>query len=71
MNRLNGLPQHKNLAQQTTTLAQLREELRNLDNTIMHEEARLGDYKRTSTKDLLALKFGGLLECAEKATVRD
>lgn len=30
---------------------------------------RLSDFKRTTTKNWMILKFGGLLECAEKATV--
>ena len=30
---------------------------------------RLGDFKRTSTKNWMTLKFGGLLELAEKATI--
>ena len=30
---------------------------------------RLGDFKRTQTKNWMALKFGGILECAEKATI--
>ncbi|KDQ18147.1 hypothetical protein BOTBODRAFT_29483 [Botryobasidium botryosum FD-172 SS1] len=62
-------PEHKNLPAQTSTLANLREELRNLDNSILNEEARLSDFKRTTTKDFMALKFGGLLECAEKARI--
>ena len=31
--------------------------------------SRLADFKRSSTKNWMMLKFGGLLECAEKATV--
>ena len=30
---------------------------------------RLGDFKRAQTKNWMALKFGGLLECAEKASI--
>jgi len=32
--------------------------------------SRIGDFKRSSSKSWMMLKFGGLLECAEKATVR-
>lgn len=44
--------------------------MRQLDSTILIEEARLGDYKRQTTKDWMALKFGGLSELAEKMMVR-
>lgn len=36
----------------------------------MVEEAKLGDFKRVSTRNFMALKLGGLLEFGEKATVR-
>lgn len=62
--------QHKQLQTQQELLHQLREEIRQLDSTIIVEEARLGDYKRQTTKDWMALKFGGLSELAEKAMVR-
>ena len=35
----------------------------------MTEEARIGDFKRRTTKNFMTLKLGGLLEFAEKATV--
>lgn len=35
----------------------------------MDSEARLSDHKRVATKSALSLKFGGLLELAEKATI--
>jgi prefoldin subunit 5 len=62
-------PEHKNLAQQTDTLNRLREEIRMMDSEIMTEEAALGDFKRSKTRALMGLKFGGLLECCEKGTV--
>jgi hypothetical protein len=43
--------------------------MRQLDSEIMTEEARIGDFKRRATKNFMALKLGGLLEFAEKATV--
>lgn len=55
---------------QQDLLRQLREEMQQLDSTILVEEARLGDYKRQTTKDWMALKFGGLSELAEKVMVR-
>lgn len=55
---------------QRDLLKQLQDEIRQLDSDIMVEEARLGDFKRQTTKDWMALKFGGLVEFAEKALVR-
>jgi len=55
--------------QQTNMLAQLTDEMRQLDTEILSEEARVGDFKRRVTKQFMLLKFGGLLEFAEKATV--
>ncbi|EJD07821.1 uncharacterized protein FOMMEDRAFT_40425, partial [Fomitiporia mediterranea MF3/22] len=60
---------HKSLQQQTELLNNLRDQIRNLDYEILSEEAKLGDFKRSSTKNWMMLKFGGLLECAEKATI--
>ena len=63
-------PDNKNLQQQTDLLNRLRDEIRAMDTDIMTEEARLGDFKRTSTRNWMGLKFGGLLECCEKGAVR-
>jgi predicted RNase H-like nuclease (RuvC/YqgF family) len=63
-------PEHKNLHLQTDALNVLRAEIRSLDSDIMSEEAALGDFKRTTTRQWLGLKFGALLECSEKGTVR-
>lgn len=62
-------PEHKNLPMQTDTLNSLRAEIRSLDSEIMSEEAALGDFKRITTRAWMGLKFGGLVECAEKGTV--
>ena len=35
----------------------------------MTEEAALGDFKRTSARAFMGLKFGGLMECSEKACI--
>lgn len=61
--------EHKNFATQTDILTRLREEIKFLDTEIMNERARIGDFKRQTTKDFLALKFGGLLQCGEVSTV--
>jgi len=62
-------PEHKNLQLQTDSLNVLRAEIRSLDSEIMSEEASLGDFKRTTTRQWMGLKFGALLECSEKGTV--
>ncbi|KAF8513294.1 hypothetical protein JB92DRAFT_2830442 [Gautieria morchelliformis] len=61
--------ENKNLPAQTSLLGNLRDEIRGLDTEIMVEEARLGDFKRLSTRNFMALKLGGLLEFGEKATI--
>jgi hypothetical protein len=63
------LLENKNLPSQTDLLNKLRDEMRQLDSEIMIEEARIGDFKRRTTKSFMTLKLGGLLEFAEKATV--
>jgi len=62
-------PEHKNVQMQTETLNRLQEEIRQLDSQIMTEEASLGDYKRTVSRKILAIKFGGLQECCDKGTI--
>ncbi|KAF9457410.1 hypothetical protein BDZ94DRAFT_1202761 [Collybia nuda] len=62
-------PEHKNLPMQTDTLNSLRSEIHSLDSEIMSEEAGLGDFKRSTTRAWMGLKFGGLVECAEKGTI--
>lgn len=61
--------EHKSLQVQTDTLQKLRDEMRALDSEIMSEEARLGDFKRTSTRAFMGLKFGGLQELCSKGTI--
>ncbi|KIJ40998.1 hypothetical protein M422DRAFT_48793 [Sphaerobolus stellatus SS14] len=61
--------EHKNLPAQTDLLNRLRDEIRQLDTDILVEEARLGDFKRSSTRNFMGLKLGGLLEFGEKATI--
>lgn len=50
-------------------LNQLRDEIRRLDTEIVIEETKLTDFKRLCTRNFLALKYGGLKELGEKATV--
>ena len=63
--------QHKNLTAQTDLLAQLREQMRSLDSQILIYDASVSDFKRSSTRQFMTLKFGGLVELAEKITVSD
>ncbi|KAG8911393.1 hypothetical protein FRC01_005734 [Tulasnella sp. 417] len=62
-------PGHKQQLTQRDLINQLREEGRQLDETILAEEAGLGDYKRQTTKDWMTVKFGGLCELAEKVMI--
>ncbi|KIY71647.1 hypothetical protein CYLTODRAFT_390084 [Cylindrobasidium torrendii FP15055 ss-10] len=62
-------PEHKNLAIQTDTLNRLRDEIRAMDSDIMADEASLSDFKRTATRAMLGLKFGGLHELGQKAAI--
>ncbi|KAJ7182852.1 hypothetical protein C8R43DRAFT_868755 [Mycena crocata] len=62
-------PEHKNLASQTDVLNQLQAQIRSMDSEIMTEEAALGDFKRSSARSLMGLKFGGLMELSEKGCV--
>lgn len=39
-------PENKQLYQQTELLERLRSEMRQMDSDIVHEESRIGDYKR-------------------------
>jgi hypothetical protein len=63
-------PEHKNFIPQTELLNKLRDEIRGLDVDIMKDEASIGDFKRSATRTLVGLKFGGLIECCEKGVVR-
>ena len=63
-------PDHKNFSSRTEALNSFREAVRDMNLAIKIEEAALADFKRTSTKMWMGLKFGGLLECCEKGAVR-
>jgi hypothetical protein len=63
-------PEHKNFVSRTQALNSYRKAAREMNSKIKLEEAALADYKRTSTKMWMGLKFGGLLECCEKGAVK-
>ena len=61
---------HKDRAVQTALLEGLRNLIRELDEEMMTEEAKLGDLKRTLVQFWMTLKFGGMEECCRKGIVR-
>ncbi|KAF8749213.1 Eisosome component PIL1 [Rhizoctonia solani] len=63
-------PEHKSRMAQVELLNELKEEGRRLEIDIVNEEAAIGDYKRRATREFLGLKFAGMVELAEKTTVR-
>lgn len=54
---------------QTDILHKLRDEIRQLDTEIMTEEAKLGDFKRSTTRSFMGLKFGGMMELSQRGTI--
>ncbi|KAL8284059.1 hypothetical protein RQP46_005172 [Phenoliferia psychrophenolica] len=50
-------------------LQELRQEMIGLENTVMNEDTRLGDFKRTTVREAMSIKLGGLLELAEKTVI--
>ena len=64
-------PENKYFTMQTDTLNRLRDDIQTLDSEITSEEAALDKFKRTATKVWMGLKFGGLVECCQKGTVRN
>ena len=59
---------HKHLQMQTELLNKLNGEIRTIDGEIMSEEA-VSDFKRSTVRVVMGLKFGGLVECFEKGVV--
>lgn len=60
---------HKNAGAQRATLDQLRIELRTTKSELTVEEAATYDFKRSTTRMWMGLKFGGLLQLCEKGAV--
>ncbi|KAG8937207.1 hypothetical protein FRC03_000316 [Tulasnella sp. 419] len=68
--KLSKMPaEHKHRQTQTALFAQLTEEMRVLDDDIRLEEARIGDYKRRTTKEWMDIKYGSTLEVGLKFIV--
>ncbi|CAK9782025.1 hypothetical protein CC85DRAFT_330599 [Cutaneotrichosporon oleaginosum] len=62
-------PENKQLPAQTDLLERLRQEMRQMDADIVHEETKLGDFKRQTVKEAMSYKFGGLEELGEKMCI--
>ncbi|GAA5915542.1 uncharacterized protein JCM6883_000286 [Sporobolomyces salmoneus] len=61
--------EHKDLPAAKQRLRELRDEMVGLENSVMTEDTRLSDFKRSSLREGLSLKLGALLELSEKTTV--
>ncbi|KAJ1299336.1 hypothetical protein OPQ81_004997 [Rhizoctonia solani] len=61
--------EHKSRMAQVELLNELKEEGRRLEIDIVNEEAAIGDFKRRTARAFLGLKFAGMAELAEKATI--
>ncbi|GAA5930646.1 hypothetical protein JCM1841_006826 [Sporobolomyces salmonicolor] len=61
--------EHKDLPAAKQRLRELREEMVGLENSVLTEESRVGDFKRSATREALSLKLGALLELSEKTTI--
>ncbi|EDR13466.1 uncharacterized protein LACBIDRAFT_308413 [Laccaria bicolor S238N-H82] len=61
--------EHKHLQMQNELLNRLNGEIRAMDGEIMSEETGLGDFKRSTIRVVMGLKFGGLVECCEKGVI--
>lgn len=62
-------PENKDLARVTSSLRELRGDMELSNMQLVQEDAALGDYKRATVVEALALKSGGMMELAEKAIV--
>jgi hypothetical protein len=61
--------EHKDRAARETRLFELKNEMAGMENSVMNEEARLGDFKREALREALSMKLGAMLELAEKQTI--
>ncbi|GAA6060707.1 hypothetical protein JCM10212_003328 [Sporobolomyces blumeae] len=61
--------EHKDLPAAKQRLRELRDEMVGLENSVLAEDTRLGDFKRSAIREGLSLKLGALLELSEKTTI--
>lgn len=64
-------PQNKYFSMHTDALRRLRNDVLKLEAEIKLEDAAFSDFKRTTTKVWMTLKFSGLRDCCEKGMVRN
>ncbi|GAA5843128.1 hypothetical protein JCM11251_003938 [Rhodosporidiobolus azoricus] len=61
--------ENKDLPNARQRLNDMHQEMIGLENTVLTEESRLGDFKRSATREALSLKLGAMLELAEKTVI--
>ncbi|BGP14654.1 hypothetical protein JCM10213_001636 [Rhodosporidiobolus nylandii] len=61
--------ENKDLPNARQRLRDMQQEMIGLENSVLTEETRLGDFKRSATREALSLKLGALLELAEKTVI--
>lgn len=61
--------EHKDRPAREAKLHELKSEMVGMEQSVLNEEARLGDFKRDAVKEALSLKLGAMLELAEKQTI--
>ncbi|GAA6002099.1 hypothetical protein JCM10207_003072 [Rhodosporidiobolus poonsookiae] len=61
--------EHKDLPTARQRLHEMQQEMIGLENNVLTDETRLGDFKRSATREALSLKLGALLELAEKTVI--
>ncbi|KAM0754430.1 hypothetical protein T439DRAFT_321466 [Meredithblackwellia eburnea MCA 4105] len=61
--------ENKDLPMATTKLHEMKQEMVGLENTVINEESKLSDFKRSATKEAMSLKLGAMLELAEKTVI--
>ncbi|GAA5835890.1 hypothetical protein JCM9279_002133 [Rhodotorula babjevae] len=61
--------ENKDLPTQRQRLRDMQQEMIGLENTVLVDETRLSDFKRTATREALSLKLGAMLELAEKTVI--
>ncbi|GAA5855402.1 hypothetical protein JCM8547_007812 [Rhodosporidiobolus lusitaniae] len=61
--------ENKDLPAAKQKLRDWQQEMIGLENSVLTEDTRLGDFKRMATREALSLKLGALLELAEKTVI--
>ncbi|KAJ8295939.1 Sphingolipid long chain base-responsive protein PIL1 [Rhodotorula toruloides] len=61
--------ENKDLPTQRQRLRDMQQEMIGLEHSVLTEETRLSDFKRRATREALSLKFGAMLELAEKTVI--